>query len=122
MNGDSKYVQDKLEEYDRGYSKYHGSYKLTQPVTVNTDNSTKTTVYYSTTTGKKSDDPADYEWKTWEQLSDGDKTHVTAIRLTSAVVTSDGQMSTSAVNGTITLTPIDNVKDDRYVLWLGRNY
>ena len=122
MNGDSKYVQDKLEEYDRGYSKYHGSYKLTQPVTVNADNSTETTVYYSTTTGKTSDNPADYEWKTWEQLSDADKTKVTAIRLTSKVVASDEQMSTSAVNGTITLDPTDNVKDDTYTLWLGRNY
>lgn len=122
MNGDDKYVQDKLEEYDRGYSDYHGSYKLTQPVTVNKDNSTKTTVYYSTTTGKKSDNPADYEWKTWEQLTDEDKTKITAIRLTSEVVASDEQMSTSAVNGTITLSPNDNVKDDKYTLWLGRNY
>lgn len=122
MNGDDKYVQDKLEEYDRGYSDYHGSYKLTQPVTVNKDNSTKTTVYYSTTTGKKSDNPADYEWKTWEQLTDEDKTKITAIRLTSEVVASDEQMFTSAVNGTITLSPNDNVKDDRYTLWLGRNY
>lgn len=121
-NGDEKYVQDKLVEYERGYSNYHGSYELTQPITVNMDNSTSTTVYYSTTTGKKSDNPADYEWKTWEQLTGSDKKNITAIRLTSTVVASDEQMSTSAVNGTITLTPSDNVKDDKYTLWLGRNY
>lgn len=121
-NGDEKYVQDKLEEYDRGYSDYHGAYTLTDPVHINTDNSTSTSVHYSTTTGKKSDNPADYEWKTWEQLTDSDKKNITAIRLTSTVVASDEQMSTSAVNGTITLTPSDNVKDDKYTLWLGRNY
>lgn len=121
-NGDEKYVQDKLVEYERGYSNYHGSYELTQPVTVNMDNSTSTTVYYSTTTGKKSDNPADYEWKTWEQLTASDKKNITAIRLTSTVVASDDKLSYSAVNGTITLTPSNNVKDDKYTLWLGRNY
>lgn len=121
-NGDEKYVQDKLVEYERGYSNYHGSYELTQPVTVNMDNSTSTTVYYSTTTGKKSDNPADYEWKTWDELSATEKKNITAIRLTSTVVASDDKLSYSAVNGTITLTPSDNVKDDKYTLWLGRNY
>lgn len=121
-NGDEKYVQDKLVEYERGYSNYHGSYELTQPITVNMDNSTSTTVYYSTTTGKKSDNPADYEWKTWDKLTDSDKKNITAIRLTSTVVASDEKLSYSAVNGTITLTPSDNVKDDKYTLWLGRNY
>lgn len=121
-NGDAKYVQDKLVEYERGYSNYHGSYELTQPVTVNMDNSTSTTVYYSTTTGKKSDNPADYEWKTWDELSAIEKKNITAIRLTSTVVASDDKLSYSAVNGTITLTPSDNVKDDKYTLWLGRNY
>lgn len=121
-NGDEKYVQDKLVEYERGYSNYHGSYELTQPVTVNMDNSTSTTVYYSTTTGKKSDNPADYEWKTWDELSAIEKKNITAIRLTSTVVASDDKLSYSAVNGTITLTPSDNVKDDKYTLWLGRNY
>lgn len=121
-NGDEKYVQDKLVEYERGYSNYHGSYELTQPITVNMDNSTSTTVYYSTTTGKKSDNPADYEWKTWDKLTDSDKKNITAIRLTSTVVASDDKLSYSAVNGTITLTPSDNVKDDKYTLWLGRNY
>lgn len=121
-NGDEKYVQDKLVEYERGYSNYHGSYELTQPITVNMDNSTSTTVYYSTTTGKKSDNPADYEWKTWDELSATEKKNITAIRLTSTVVASDDKLSYSAVNGTITLTPSDNVKDDKYTLWLGRNY
>lgn len=121
-NGDEKYVQDKLVEYERGYSNYHGSYELTQPVTVNMDNSTSTTVYYSTTTGKKSDNPADYEWKTWDELSAIEKKNITAIRLTSTVVASDDKLSYSAVNGTITLTPSDNVKGDKYTLWLGRNY
>lgn len=121
-NGDEKYVQDKLVEYERGYSNYHGSYELTQPITVNMDNSTSTTVYYSTTTGKKSDNPADYEWKTWDKLTDSDKKNITAIRLTSTVVASDEKLSYSAVNGTITLNPSDNVKDDKYTLWLGRNY
>lgn len=121
-NGDEKYVQDKLVEYERGYSNYHGSYELTQPVTVNMDNSTSTTVYYSTTTGKKSDNPADYEWKTWDELSAIEKKNITAIRLTSTVVASDDKLSYSAVNGIITLTPSDNVKDDKYTLWLGRNY
>lgn len=121
-NGDEKYVQDKLVEYERGYSNYHGSYELTRPVTVNMDNSTSTTVYYSTTTGKKSDNPADYEWKTWDELSAIEKKNITAIRLTSTVVASDDKLSYSAVNGTITLTPSDNVKDDKYTLWLGRNY
>lgn len=121
-NGDEKYVQDKLVEYERGYSNYHGSYELTQPVMVNMDNSTSTTVYYSTTTGKKSDNPADYEWKTWDELSAIEKKNTTAIRLTSTVVASDDKLSYSAVNGTITLTPSDNVKDDKYTLWLGRNY
>lgn len=121
-NGDEKYVQDKLVEYECGYSNYHGSYELTQPVTVNMDNSTSTTVYYSTTTGKKSDNPADYEWKTWDELSAIEKKNITAIRLTSTVVASDDKLSYSAVNGTITLTPSDNVKDDKYTLWLGRNY
>ena len=121
-NGDEKYVQDKLVEYERGYSNYHGSYELTQPVTVNMDNSTSTTVYYSTTTGKKSDNPADYEWKTWDELSAIEKKNITAIRLTSTVVASDDKLSYSAVNGTITLAPSDNVKDDKYTLWLGRNY
>lgn len=121
-NGDEKYVQDKLVEYERGYSNYHGSYELTQPITVNMDNSTSTTVYYSTTTGKKSDNPADYEWKTWDELSAIEKKNITAIRLTSTVVASDDKLSYSAVNGTITLTPSDNVKDDKYTLWLGRNY
>ena len=46
------------------------------------DNSTSTTVYYSTTTGKKSDNPADYEWKTWDELSAIEKKNITAIRLT----------------------------------------
>lgn len=121
-NGDEKYVQDKLVEYERGYSNYHGSYELTQPVTVNMDNSTSTTVYYSTTAGKKSDNPADYEWKTWDELSAIEKKNITAIRLTSTVVASDDKLSYSAVNGIITLTPSDNVKDDKYTLWLGRNY
>lgn len=121
-NGDEKYVQDKLVEYERGYSNYHGSYELTQPVTVNMDNSTSTTVYYSTTTGKKSDNPADYEWKTWDELSSIEKKNIIAIRLTSTVVASDDKLSYSAVNGAITLTPSDNVKDDKYTLWLGRNY
>lgn len=121
-NGDEKYVQDKLVEYERGYSNYHGSYELAQPVTVNMDNSTSTTVYYSTTTGKKSDNPADYEWKTWDELSAIEKKNITAIRLTSTVVASDDKLSYSAVNGIITLTPSDNVKDDKYTLWLGRNY
>lgn len=121
-NGDEKYVQDKLVEYERGYSNYHGSYELTQPVTVNMDNSTSTTVYYSTTTGKKSDNPADYEWKPWDELSATEKKNITAIRLTSTVVASDDKLSYSAVNGIITLTPSDNVKDDKYTLWLGRNY
>lgn len=121
-NGDEKYVQDKLVEYERGYSNYHGSYELTQPITVNMDNSTSTTVYYSTTTGKKSDNPADYKWKTWDELSAIEKKNITAIRLTSTVVASDEKLSYSAVNGTITLTPSDNVKDDKYTLWLGRNY
>lgn len=121
-NGDEKYVQDKLVEYERGYSNYHGSYELTQPVTVNMDNSTSTTVYYSTTTGKKSDNPADYEWKTWDELSSIEKKNIIAIRLTSTVVASDDKLSYSAVNGAITLTPSDNVKDDKYTLWFGRNY
>ena len=121
-NDDEKYVQDTLHEYDRGYSKFNGSYKLTEPVTINGDNSTTTTVLYSTTADKKSDNPADYEWKTWEELTDEDKAQVTAIRLTSDIIASDEQMSTSAVNGTISLAPTDNVEGDRYTLWLGRNY
>ena len=121
-NGDSKYVQDKLEEYDRGYSDYHGTYKLTEPITINNDNSTATTVLYSTTTGKKSDNPADYEWKTWEELTDEDKAKVTAIRLTSTVIASDERMFIGAVNGTITLTPTGNAEGDQYTMWLGRNY
>ena len=122
MNGDKKYAQDTLHEYDRGYSKFNGSYKLTEPVTINGDNSTTTTVLYSTTTGKTSDNPADYVWKTWEQLTDDDKASVTAIRLTSKVIASDERMFIGAVNGTVTLTPTGNAEDDQYTLWLGRNY
>lgn len=51
-----------------------------------------------------------------------EKKNITAIRLTSTVVASDDKLSYSAVNGIITLTPSDNVKDDKYTLWLGRNY
>mgnify|MGYP000175810556 FL=1 len=57
-----------------------------------------------------------------DELSATEKKNITAIRLTSTVVASDDKLSYSAVNGTITLTPSDNVKDDKYTLWLGRNY
>lgn len=127
MNGDEdKYQQEKFNEYNRGFTHYDGSYTLKDPVTINSDNSTTTTVLYSTTTGKTTDNPADYEWKTWEQLSDADKTHITAIKLVSNIQSqSDDKnkmMYTSAANGTITLTPTGNRKDNQYTLWLGRNY
>lgn len=127
MNGDEdKYQQEKFNEYNRGFTHYDGSYTLKTPVTINSDNSTTTTVLYSTTTGKTTDNPADYEWKTWEQLSDADKTHITAIKLVSNIQSqSDDKnkmMYTSAANGTITLTPTGNRKDNQYTLWLGRNY
>lgn len=127
MNGDEdKYQQEKFNEYDRGFTHYDGSYTLKDPVTINPDNSTTTTVLYSTTTGKTTDNPADYEWKTWEQLSPDDKAHVAAIKLVSNIQSqSDDKnkmMYTSAANGTITLTPTGNRKDDQYTLWLGRDY
>ena len=55
-------------------------------------------------------------------MSSIEKKNIIAIRLTSTVVASDDKLSYSAVNGAITLTPSDNVKDDKYTLWLGRNY
>lgn len=127
MNGDEdKYQQEKFNEYNRGFTHYDGSYTLKDPVTINSDNSTTTTVLYSTTTGKTTDNPADYEWKTWEQLSPDDKTRVAAIKLVSNIQSqSDDKnkmMYTSAANGTITLTPTGNRKDNQYTLWLGRNY
>ena len=54
-------------EYERGSSAYHGTYKLTDPVQLNAENSSQTTVMYSTTV-KWTDDPADYTWKSWDQL------------------------------------------------------
>ena len=107
-------------EYDRGSSAYHGSYTLSSPVSMNTENSSTTTVSYSTTVAW-SDDPADYRWKTWEQLTAADKTRVTAVRFESGFATGAGDMPVAAANGTITLDPSDNQKDDAYVMWMGRS-
>ena len=87
---------------------------------MNAANSTATSILYSTSVAW-TDEPDDYEWKTWEQLSDEDKSRITAIRVRSDFETgSDGNMPVAAADGTITLTPTDGTKDDRYVMWPGR--
>ncbi|PST48912.1 hypothetical protein COO72_05230 [Bifidobacterium callitrichos] len=107
-------------EYDRGSSKYAGTWKLDKPVSLNTENSTATTVMYSTDV-KWTDDPADYQWKTWEQLTDTEKSNITAIQVTSNFEQEgSGSMPVAAANGQITITPSDNVKDDQYNMWPGR--
>ena len=121
MAGDNNTGLDgSWREYDRGHSAYHGTWKLTEPVSVNAANSTATSILYSTSVAW-TDEPDDYEWKTWEQLSDEDKSRITAIRVRSDFETgSDGNMPVAAADGTITLTPTDGTKDDRYVMWPGR--
>ena len=121
MAGDNNTGLDgSWREYDRGHSAYHGTWKLTEPVSVNAANSTATSILYSTSVAW-TDEPDDYEWKTWEQLSDEDKSRITAIRVRSDFETgSDGNMPVAAADGTITLIPTDGTKDDRYVMWPGR--
>ena len=121
MAGDNNTGLDgSWREYDRGHSAYHGTWKLTEPVSVNAANSTATSILYSTSVAW-TDEPDDYEWKTWEQLSDEDKSRITAIRVRSDFETgSDGNMPVAAADGTITLVPTDGTKDDRYVMWPGR--
>ncbi|KAA8818333.1 hypothetical protein CSQ85_09230 [Bifidobacterium rousetti] len=107
-------------EYDRGSSKYAGTWKLDKPVSLNEENSTNTTVMYSTTV-KWTDDPEDYQWKTWEQLTATEKSNITAIRVTSTFEQEGaGSMPVAAANGQITITPSGNVKDDQYNMWPGR--
>ncbi|PST47864.1 hypothetical protein COO72_10925 [Bifidobacterium callitrichos] len=107
-------------EYDRGSSKYAGMWKLDKPVSLNEENSTNTTIMYSTTV-KWTDDPEDYQWKTWDALTDSEKANITAIRVTSTFEQEGtGSMPVAAANGQITITPSDNVKDDQYNMWPGR--
>ncbi|KAA8818294.1 hypothetical protein CSQ85_09030 [Bifidobacterium rousetti] len=107
-------------EYDRGSSKYAGTWKLDKPVSLNEENSTATTVMYSTTV-TWTDDPKDYQWKPWEQLSDSEKASITAIQVTSTFEQEGtGSMPVAAANGQITITPTENTKDDQYNMWPGR--
>ncbi|KAA8828195.1 RCC1 domain-containing protein [Bifidobacterium myosotis] len=107
-------------EYDRGSSKYHGTWRLDSPVALNAENSTKTDVLYSTTV-VWTDDPKDYTWKAWEALTDTEKASITAVRVTSAFENgADGAMPVAAANGVIAIAPTGNARYDQYNMWPGR--
>lgn len=106
-------------DYTLGHSQYNGTWRLDSEPALNADDSTTTTLAYSTTV-KTSDNPADYTWKSWSQLTDTDKSKITAIRVRSEPIDSAG-MKLAASKGTITLTPTGNKVNDRYNLWIGSN-
>lgn len=106
-------------DYTLGHSQYNGTWRLDSEPALNADDSTTTTLAYSTTV-KTSDNPADYTWKSWSQLTDTDKSKITAIRVRSEPIDSAG-MKLAASKGAITLTPTGNKVNDRYNLWIGSN-
>lgn len=106
-------------DYTLGHSQYNGAWRLDSEPALNMDDSTTTTLTYSTTV-KTSDNPADYTWKAWRQLTDAEKGKITAIRVQSKPIDSAG-MKLAASKGTITLTPTGNKVNDRYNLWIGSN-
>ncbi|WP_444128408.1 SdrD B-like domain-containing protein [Bifidobacterium sp.] len=106
-------------DYTLGHSQYNGAWRLDSEPALNMDDSTTTTLAYSTTV-KTSDNPADYTWKAWRQLTDAEKGKITAIRVQSKPIDSAG-MKLAASKGTITLTPTGNKVNDRYNLWIGSN-
>ena len=106
-------------EYDLGHSDYHGILKLDTEPEIDSTDSTTTRLSYSTTS-KNSENPSDFTWKSWSQLSASDKANITAIRVESSPVDSNG-MKVAASRGTVTLTVSKNLKNDRYVMWIGSN-
>ncbi|KFI90248.1 RCC1 repeat-containing protein [Bifidobacterium saguini DSM 23967] len=120
LGKDNTGLDGSWNEYDRGSSGYHGTWELKGPVALNTDNSTTTTISYSTTVAW-TDDPNDYTWKTWDELTDSERRNITAIRIRSMFETGDnGSMPVAAANGAITIQPSGNRKDDAYNWWPGR--
>lgn len=112
-------------EYDLGSSHYTGTYTMeTEPVIG--DDSTHTTLKYAIE-DKTSLTPADYTWKSWNQIQD--KSQIRAILVTSAIQEAqdgsqaDGKkMMVAASTGTITIKPSGNTEHDQYNMWIGANH
>ena len=112
-------------EYDLGSSHYTGTYTMeTEPVIG--DDSTHTTLQYAVE-DKTSLTPADYTWKSWNQIQD--KSQIRAILVTSDIqeaqdgTQADGKkMMVAASTGTITIKPSGNTEHDQYNMWIGANH
>ena len=112
-------------EYDLGSSHYTGTYTMeTEPVIG--DDSTHTTLKYAIE-DKTSLTPADYTWKSWNQIQD--KSQIRAILVTSAIQEAqdgsqaDGKkMMVAASTGTITIKPSASTEHDQYNMWIGANH
>ena len=113
-------------EYDMGSSAYKGSYTMETEPTVDTADSTATTLKYAVE-DINSLTPSDYTWKTWSQIAD--KSRIRAILVTSDIqeaqdgTQADGRkMMVAASTGTITIKPSGNTEHDQYNMWIGANH
>lgn len=113
-------------EYDLGSSHYTGTYTMETEPTVDTTDSTTTTLKYAVE-DINSLTPGDYTWKTWSQIAD--KSQIRAILVTSAIqeaqdgTQADGRkMMVAASTGTITIKPSGNTEHDQYNMWIGANH
>lgn len=95
-------------EYDRDCSDMSAT--LAHPVTV-TDGTAD--VEYSTGTGLL--DPSDYTWKTWNDLTDGERGKVTAVRITTPAI--------GGVAGAVgTISVVYPSEEGRADTWIGPSY
>lgn len=120
-------------EYDRGTSHFEGKYKLKKDLksTIIGKNSTQN-VTFKYAVGSENDknvlDGKGYtNWKTWEQLTEAEKTDIKAILVTFDQKKAEnvGGMTVNAAQGEITIVPTGvknhygnyNHSGDNYVLW-----
>lgn len=113
-------------EYDMGSSAYKGTYTMETEPTVDTADSTTTTLRYAVE-DINSLTPSDYTWKSWNQIED--KSRIRAILVTSDIqeaqdgTQADGRkMMVAASTGTITIKPSGNTEHDQYNMWIGANH
>lgn len=114
-------------QYDGGYSSYHGGSWMSKPIALESGNSTDTQVLYAVD-NVYSEDPGDFTWYTWDELTQkfGSTPNVTAVQLTSTFENPNLEEPTLGVAsavGTVTLDidPDDvNHAGDKYVMWLGK--
>lgn len=113
--------------YDRGSSKFT-DYVLAGEPRLDDGDSTPTRLMYSVedvTDPDKALEPDAYEWKTWDDLTAGQRKRVRAILVTSKTTdTSDGtkESQLAASHGVITLRSKTAKPLERFNVWIGGNH